>query len=124
MSELFPTAEEVIEKCSIQASLTHDTVDGIAAANAAALMVHYFIYDKGPRSKLGEFIKKHVTGDWDKPWKGFVSVKGVECVRAAITAVVESEKLSEILKYCICFSGDVDTVAAIAMGPASCCKYI
>ncbi|HUT30419.1 MAG TPA: ADP-ribosylglycohydrolase family protein [Sedimentisphaerales bacterium] len=121
---VFSTVEEVVEKCSLQASLTHNTADGIAAANAAALMVHYFIYDKGPKSQVGKFIKKCISGDWDKPWSGFVSVKGIECVRAAITAIVESETLSEVLKRCIRFSGDVDTVAAIAMGPASCCEQL
>ena len=121
---LFPTVNEVVKRCTLQASITHNTPDGIAAANAAALMVHYFVYDKGPKLQLGNFIKTYVSGDWDKPWSGFVSVKGIECVRAAITAVVESDTLSEVLKRCISFGGDVDTVAAIAMGPASCCKYI
>jgi ADP-ribosylglycohydrolase len=121
---VFPTVEEVIDKCTLQASLTHNTNNGIAAANAAALMVHYFLYDKGPKTNLGKFINEHVPGDWDRSWNGFVSVKGVECVQAAITAIIESETLSELLKRCISFGGDVDTVAAIAMGPASCCKYI
>lgn len=121
---IFPTADQVIKACTLQASLTHDTVNGIAAANAAALMAHYFIYEVGPKSQLGFFIEKYVPGDWCMQWKGFVSVKGIECVRAAITAVVESEKLSEVLRRCISFGGDVDTVAAIAMGPASCCKEL
>jgi len=121
---IFPTIDEVLEKCTLQAAITHNTPDGIAAANAAALMVHYFLYDIGPKDHLGSFIKDYVPGDWDKQWSGFVSIKGIECVRAAITAVVESDTISEVLKRCISFGGDVDTVAAIAMGPASCCKNL
>jgi ADP-ribosylglycohydrolase len=118
------TPDQVVRACTLQASLTHDTVNGILAADAAALMVHYFIYEDGPKSQLGYYIEKSVPRDWCTPWRGFVSSKGIDCVRAAITAVVESEKLSEVLKRCISFGGDVDTVAAIAMGPASCCKEI
>jgi hypothetical protein len=32
-----------------QAAVTHDTPDGIAAAQAAAVMVHYLLYRLGPR---------------------------------------------------------------------------
>jgi len=40
-------------------------------------------------------------------------------VRAAITAVQEGGSLSDILKRSIAFTGDVDTVATIALGAAS-----
>src|SRR5687767_8038468 len=42
---LFPTPEEVMERCTIQAMVTHNTPDGINAACAAALMAHYCIYN-------------------------------------------------------------------------------
>jgi ADP-ribosylglycohydrolase len=45
-------------------------------------------------------------------------------VRAAITAVSRAARLSEMLKSCIEFTGDVDTVAAVAMGAASCSRRI
>ena len=45
-------------------------------------------------------------------------------VQAAITAVTGHDSLSEILKQCIEYTGDVDTVAAIAMGAASCSREI
>lgn len=40
-------------------------------------------------------------------------------VRAAITAVQEGVTLAEILKRSIAFTGDVDTVATIALGAAA-----
>jgi ADP-ribosylglycohydrolase len=121
---IMPTADQVVKMCTLQASLTHNTNNGIASANVAALMLHYLLYESGPKEKLGNFIEAYIPGDWSMPWKGSVSVKGVDCVRAAITAVIESDKLSEVLKCCIGFGGDVDTVAAIAIGPASCCNEI
>ena len=40
-------------------------------------------------------------------------------VRAAVTAVSRNSKLSTLLKDCVDFVGDVDTVATIALGAAS-----
>jgi len=45
-------------------------------------------------------------------------------VRAAITAVITSDTMSDLLKACIQFSGDVDTVAAIALAAGSCSAEI
>jgi ADP-ribosylglycohydrolase len=45
-------------------------------------------------------------------------------VRAAITAVMRNDSLSELLKDCIAYTGDVDTVAAIALAAASCSEEI
>jgi len=117
---VYPTIGEVLERCRTQAALTHDTPDGIAAACAAALMAHYFRYRLGPAASLGEFLCAHVPGQWDVPWHGKVGPKGWMSVRAAITAVVGSHGLSEVLRRSVDFTGDVDTVAAIALAAGSC----
>lgn len=121
---IFPTVEKVIEAATIQAAITHNTSDGINAARAAALMSHYFIYRLGAKGDLGKFLETHVSGEWSKPWEGEVKTKGFMCVRAAITAVMRNDSMSELLKDCISFSGDVDTVAAIALAAASCSPEI
>lgn len=117
---VFPTVEKVIEAVTIQAAITHNTPDGINAARAAALMSHYFIYQLGSKQKLGQFLEGHIPGEWSNPWQGKVLSKGWMSVRAAITAVMHNDSLSELLKDCIAFTGDVDTVAAIALAAASC----
>ncbi len=118
---IFPTANEVIEKGTLQARLTHDTPDGIAAANAAALMTHFFLYRLGSKSELGKFLDSYVPDYlWSEAWQGKVKSKGWMSVRAAVTAVTRNESLSALLKDCIAFTGDVDTVATIALGAASC----
>jgi ADP-ribosyl-[dinitrogen reductase] hydrolase len=121
---VFSTIEQVIEFSTIQAAITHNSPDGINAAIAAALMSHYFIYQLGPKHKLGEFIEKHVPGEWSQPWQETVNTKGWVCVRAAITAVMLNNCMSELLRDCIAFTGDVDTVAAIALAAASCSQEI
>lgn len=121
---IFPTIAEVIEKTTIQARITHNTSDGIDAAVAAALMSHYFIYRLGAREKLGTFIESHVEGEWSDPWRGKVGSKGWMSVKAAISAVQQHNSLSKILRACVDYSGDVDTVATIALGAASCSNTI
>ncbi|MFN6564198.1 MAG: ADP-ribosylglycohydrolase family protein [Nostoc sp. ChiSLP01] len=121
---IYPTSEKVIEAATIQAAITHNTPDGINAAVAAALMSHYFIYRLGPKRKLGNFLEAYVSGQWSKPWQGEVKSKGWMSVRAAITAVMRNESMSQLLQDCIAFTGDVDTVAAIALGVGSCSEEI
>jgi ADP-ribosyl-[dinitrogen reductase] hydrolase len=122
---VFPTIAEVLEKSALQAKLTHDTPDGIAAAQAAALMTHYFLYQHGPKAQLGPFLEQWVPGHrWSEPWKGPVKTKGWMSVRAAVTAVTRHDTLSDILRACIAFTGDVDTVATIALAAASCSREV
>lgn len=114
-----PDIEQVINYATIQAKLTHDTPLGINAAVASALMSHYFIYSLGKKENLGSFLESHVEGDWNQPWVGKVGDKGYMDVRAAVTAINKENSLSGILKRSIDFTGDVDTVATIALGAAA-----
>jgi ADP-ribosylglycohydrolase len=122
---VFASVEEVLEKASIQARLTHDTPAGISAAQASALMTHYCLYELGAKSALGEFLDAQVPGyQWSKPWEGEVGAKGWMSVRAAVTAVIRNASLSEILRDSINFGGDVDTVATMALAAASCSREV
>jgi ADP-ribosylglycohydrolase len=116
---VYPTPEKVIEATTIQAAITHNTPDGINAAVAAALMSHYFIYELGEKRKLGQFLESYVSGDLSRPWEGQVKSKGWMSVKAAITVVMRNDSMSALLQDCIAFTGDVDTVAAIALAAAS-----
>jgi ADP-ribosylglycohydrolase len=117
---LFHDVNEVIRRCRMQAALTHDTDDGTNAAVAASLLAHYCAYDLGPINRAGEFIEGYVPGPWATTWVGKVGPKGWMSVRAAITAVSGgADRLSTMLQQCIAFTGDVDTVASVAMGAAS-----
>ena len=106
----------------VQSRITHDTPEGINSSMASALMSHYFLYNKGSLAELGSWLESEVPGNWNAPWDGKVGSKGVQCVRAAVTALVRNKTLSGVLHDCIAFGGDVDTVAAIAMAAASSSK--
>lgn len=116
---VLPDLWMVLDYAKVQAKVTHDTPDGIAAAQAAALMTHYFLYRLGPTADLGQFLERHVPGQWSAEWYGKVGPKGWMSVRAAVTAVQRNDSLAELLADCVSFSGDVDTVATIALAAAS-----
>jgi ADP-ribosylglycohydrolase len=116
---LYPDINEVIEKSTLQAEVTHNTQLGVEASVVASLMVHYFKYNLGTKSGITQYISDVYKCNWVKPWKGKVGSLGIESVAAAITAIKSTNSLSALLIECIGYTGDVDTVAAIAMGPAS-----
>ncbi len=116
---LLPSTGQVTEVAGRQAAITHDTRDGVEAAVAAALAAHYFAYDLGPPGELPLFLADSVDARFGAPWAGEVGPKGWMSVRAAVTALARNESLAALLKDCVDFGGDVDTVAAIALGAAS-----
>lgn len=128
---ILPRWSDVLDKARIQAKITHNTDAGIKAAQASAMTAHYFIYDKGPKAKLGKWLIDYIPAviengplRWDKPYEGSVGAKGWMSVRAAITALMACDKMSDLLKMCIAFTGDVDTIATIALSAGSQSKEI
>jgi len=117
--------EEVIEKTTLQAKLTHDTTEGITAAVAVALMAHFFLYDLGKRHELAAFLGSHCPGvPWGEPWLGSVDVQGYSAARAALTIVQGRDRLTHMLRDAVRLGGDTDTVAAIALGVGSCSREV
>lgn len=117
---VLPGIATVLEVAERQARTTHNTDGGARSAQAAALATHYFLYRLGGKDGLPAFLDAHVAGDWSRPHKGKVGAEGMTAVRAAITAIMAETSLSALLRRCVDFTGDVDTVAAVAMGAASC----
>jgi len=121
---VYHSIAEIIHRSTIQAALTHNTRNGIDAAVIAALMTHYFLYRLGPKSQLGVFLASHVPGPWTKPWKGKVGAQGLMSVHAAISALVTNGSMSGLLKACVALTGDVDTVATIALAAGACSEEV
>jgi ADP-ribosylglycohydrolase len=112
---LLPDPGMVVDRAMFQAAATHSTWIGMTAAAASALMVHYFYYRYGDKKGLPRFLDSQLPGvRWTQAWHGRVKSKGTHAVRAALTAIVKSSSLIEVLRRCVDFGGDVDTVAAIA----------
>lgn len=125
---LYKDEQEIGDRVSVQSLVTHN-IDGAIAAMAAAFTCHYFAYNLGPKEELGEYLNQEClftteTGAWSEPYVGKVGAEGWRSVKAAITAVMRGNSMTEILKDCIAFTGDVDTVATIALGVASLSKEV
>lgn len=116
---LLPDIAQVREYAAVQARVTHDTPGGVAAAEAAALAVHYCHHELGPLRDVARWISDRTGVDWTRPWSGKVGPKGEMAVRAALTALPQATSMRELLRACIAFTGDVDTVATIALAAAS-----
>lgn len=118
---------EVIDRAMFQASLTHATWDGMNSAAASALLTHYFYHGVGIKANVGDWIRSSLNidkGFLSSAWKRPVGALGWDAVSAAVTAVTQGKSMTEVLKRCIAFTGDVDTVATIALAAASCSPEI
>jgi len=115
--------QEVIDLAMLQASLTHATETGMVAAAAAALMFHHRYHCLGPKAELPFFLDRWLPGwKFEEAWTGKVGSNGVDTVRAALTAFMQGTDLAHVLRLSVAFTGDVDTVAAIAMPAAAVCE--
>ncbi len=97
----------------------HASHSAESPSHRRVIHVEFAAEELGSREEVGDFLVQHVDGQWNCPWSGKVGAKGWMSVRAAITAVQEGVTLAEILKRSIAFTGDVDTVATIALGAAA-----
>jgi ADP-ribosylglycohydrolase len=138
---LYPDINEVVAKAKRQASVTHDSWLGMNSAVGAALMTHYFYYNLGPKEGLVPWLQKTYFADmihsadpfeadgeivecWHPDDQRPVRVHAWDCLEAALYAIEAHDNMADILQQCVAYVGDVDTVAAIAMGPASLAKDI
>ncbi|MBS2039930.1 ADP-ribosylglycohydrolase family protein [bacterium] len=112
------TPEIVLEVTSEQARLTHDTPDGIRSAQAIALASHHFLHG-GSLLGLRTSLQHHLGPGWFD-WSGKVGATGMDSARAALTALCRHHSMAGLLQACVAYSGDVDTVAGLALGLAAC----
>ncbi len=110
---------EVLRKTAIQASVTHNTEKGVLSAQAVALMSHYFIYQKGKKADLQDYLWTYQQHLWPTDWQDWVRVDGMQTVAAVLTLLTHKQDLKSILKQSVDFGGDTDTVASIALAIGS-----
>lgn len=111
--------EEVYQAATAQARATHNSIEGVAAAQVAALASHYLKRELGPVEKMNSFINIFVKGNWFD-WKPHrVTTFGIDTVKAAIHWLRRTDDLSTLLQQTVHCGGDTDTAAAIAIGCAS-----
>lgn len=130
---VLPTIDEVLAVAETQAKLTHDTEDGVYSAQAVALMAHLALQTDTPLPAFAVAIRKHLpdrdfppvlggTGGWT--WDDYRRGRSVAMATAAavyhLVVTAARDSLTDVLRHAVAIGGDTDSVAAIAMGIASC----
>lgn len=106
---------EIITKCNLQANVTHQSEQAIIAAQAIALTNHYFIYQKGNKANLIEYLQDIQKQKWKGDWSSEVNVNAIETVEAVLSILVKERSLKDMLKKSVDYGGDVDTVASLTL---------
>jgi ADP-ribosylglycohydrolase len=116
---LFRNEQAVREWAVAQALLTH-AGEGVDAAEAAALITYWLTYNTS-RHHLPDFLTQAFPQheEWwrERPQKRVMN-KGLPAVQAALFCILEATSLRDLLVRCVNIGGDVDTVAAVALGAA------
>lgn len=116
---LLPTVTEAIDYAIWQASLTHASRDGLAAAAGAAALT-WACRHGCDRGYLPQFLDDVYPGfAWSTPWTDRILAPGLHPIKAALASIVNHDNLTDILKATVAFTGDVDTAACIALAAAS-----
>ncbi len=109
----------LLHRSILHASITHATMKGITSAQAAALMFHLLYYSKvdSPWTLISGLNSEIPGWDWGQSPVAASSIpnEGVPCVRAAIHVLSLSKTMTEVLYHAVSLTGDVDTVAALAV---------
>ena len=111
--------KELLEKCELQAIVTHNTKEGIISSQAVALIGHYFLYNKLDKSLIVDKLFEDLDILFNTNKNSRVACDAIETIDAVLTILLKTNSYSEILKESINLGGDTDSVASIALGLAS-----
>jgi ADP-ribosyl-[dinitrogen reductase] hydrolase len=114
---LTPDVFDLKHRSILHASLTHATPEGIASAQATALMFHLLYYRKATtRLELVQMLDLEVPGwEWNREPLACIPNEGVPCVRAVVHVLEQSTTMHDVFSKSVALTGDVDTVAALAV---------
>ena len=111
--------EELKEKAKIQASITHNTHEGIVSSQSVALIGHYFLYENINKHEIRDKLLMEIKEIYRTDKTDRVACDAIDTVDAVLTVLLKSNTFSEILINSIELGGDTDSVASIALGLAS-----
>lgn len=114
------SAKLVLEAARIQADITHATELGRASSQAVGLSAYFGLHCGGTVAALPKFLAKYQLDCWDYEWREPVSVEAFDTVSAALGMLQRHRSMAKLLINCVALQGDTDSVAAIALGLASC----
>jgi ADP-ribosylglycohydrolase len=102
-----------------QAAVTHDTPEGRLSSHVVALMAHALLHEQADPPDLPRLVGRETGFALRSDWRAEVECDAIQTLHAVNTALQRHRSLGAVLRDCVDFGGDVDSVAAIAMGLAS-----
>jgi hypothetical protein len=84
-----------------------------------ALSSHLLLYEQAKLSSLPKLVRDELGFELLSNWQQEVECDAIQTLHAVNTALQRNRRMSDLLIDCVNFGGDVDSVAAIAMGLAS-----
>jgi ADP-ribosyl-[dinitrogen reductase] hydrolase len=115
---LIKDKREMLEKARIQASVTHNTYEGIVASQAVALAVYYFVNQLGKKEGLFDYVCQQTKEIFRRDKVSRTDCDAIDTIDAVLTVLSQSDSLTEVLDKSVNLGGDTDSVASIACGIA------
>jgi len=109
----------VLRVAAASARVTHDTPEGIASAQAIALMAHALARGGRALAELPGLVQGRLGTTLDLGWSAEVACDGPQTVHAVAASLLRHRSLAALLVACVALGGDTDSVAALALGLAS-----
>ena len=116
---LIANKQELLAAATAQARVTHDTEEGVISARIVALMAHLLLHQRMPLVQLPSSILVETGFRLRLDWDAEVKCDANETMHAVATALLRNRSQASLLRDCVNFGGDVDSVAAIALGLSS-----
>ena len=102
-----------------QARITHDSPEGIVSSQAVAVMAHGLLYERTALRDLPALVREHTGLELELGWSAEVACDAMQTMHAVATVLLRHRSMTALLRDCVELGGDVDSVAAIALGLAS-----
>ncbi|MGW8391706.1 ADP-ribosylglycohydrolase family protein [Pseudoduganella sp. HUAS MS19] len=116
---LMADKQRVMALAREQALVTHATSAGVLSSQAVALMAHGLLYENARLDALPDLVVQETGLSLRRDWQAEIECDAIQTMHAVNTALLRNRSMSGLLRDCVNFGGDVDSVAAIAMGLAS-----
>lgn len=112
---IFKEELEIIEKCMLQAKVTHDTKEGILSSQLIGLAAHFFLYKKGSKNELAFYLGEQLSISSNFQKQSTIKMEALPIVNTVISLVTQHEKMTTCLLEAVDLGGDTDTVASLAL---------
>jgi ADP-ribosylglycohydrolase len=102
-----------------QASVTHDSPEGRLSSFVVGTMGHALLHGRARVASLPHIVAARTGFHLRSDWSAEVACDAIETLHAVNTALQRHRGMAALLRECVEFGGDVDSVAAIALGLAA-----